>query len=159
MWQGTPVLTGFLSKMYFSNFEKMNVLFLRMKWNKTEYNGIRRKSRSLKLTFPYRFSMTYDSFVINHVRFFTKYHLISQKFWEFWWKKVMKRALDKPFPRFLNHSSKIVRGGRRTTSVPPIQHPIWGNDSQVSVHLRSPSFLVPSRYYRPIVRNFRNESE
>ena len=78
--------------------KNLNILFLRMKWNKTEYNGIRRKSRSLKLTFPSRFSMTYDSIVITMSDF-------SQNI--IWYLKIFENFGEKIAMKFVSISSTI----------------------------------------------------
>ena len=108
--------------------KKLNVLFLRMKWNKTEYNGIRRKSRSLKLTFPSRFSMTYDSIVIT----MSDFHKISfdiSKFLRIWMKK--------------SHSFLIFVPNGLRNFFPCELLTIWD----------SPCSLLPSQY-RPKVRKW-----
>ena len=122
-------LFNFKANSIFRISKKLNVLFLRMKWNKTEYNGIRRKSRSLKLTFPSRFSMTYDSIVIT----MSDFHKISfdiSKFLRIWMKK--------------SQSFLIRIRSKRSEKI----FPMWAPH-----HLRSPCSLPPSQY-RPKVREW-----
>lgn len=90
------VTVNFKVSFIFRISKKLNILFLRMKWNKTEYNGIRRKSRSLKLTFPSRFSMTYDSIVITMSDF-------SQNI--IWYLKIFENLGEKISMKFVSISS------------------------------------------------------
>ena len=67
--------------------------FLRMKWNKTEYSKIRRKSRSLILTFPSRTSFQSDDVRLNlnnRVQFFLlkglgEHDFLGLRFLKFKW--------------------------------------------------------------------------